>query len=320
MTLIVTDGGIETALTDRLGQELPEFAAFVLLDTAEGRIALREYYAPFLALAREQRLPIVLDTPTWRANPDWGERLGYGADELARVNADAAAFVRELDEPEPGRAPVAGPEVIVNGCVGPRVDDYVAGERMSAHEAEAYHAPQVRALAEAGVDRVTSVTTLDAAEAIGVVRAALASRVPVFVSFAVTADGRLADGSTIVEAIAAVDRETDAAPEGYLINCAHPSEVAAGLARSAGAAELERIVGFRLNAAPAADPAAESERPADDPLAFAEAELALRTLAPLATVFGGCCGTDVPHITALAELGRRGGGADDANEAPNKRG
>ncbi|WP_336662493.1 homocysteine S-methyltransferase family protein [Leucobacter sp. USHLN154] len=311
MTIIVTDGGIETALTDRLGQELPEFAAFVLLDSAAGRTALHEYYAPFLAVAREHDLSLVLDTPTWRANADWGGRLGYGADDLARVNADAVALVRELDEGDPQPAP----EIIVNGCVGPRFDDYVAGERMSAAEAEEYHAPQVRALAEAGADRVTSVTTLDAAEGIGVVRAAAASRVPVLVSFIVGASGLLADGSSITEAISEVDRATDAAPEGYLINCAHPSEVATGIARDAGAAELDRIVGFRLNAAASGDDGA-----GDEPRAFAEAELALRDLLPLTTVFGGCCGTDAPHIAAVAERAQRDGAADDANEAPIRRG
>ncbi|WP_336992715.1 hypothetical protein [Leucobacter sp. VD1] len=70
MQLGLADGGIETALTDRLGQRLPEFAAFTLLDTVEGREALREYYRPFLRLAIEHGRPLVLDTPTWRANTD----------------------------------------------------------------------------------------------------------------------------------------------------------------------------------------------------------------------------------------------------------
>ena len=28
----------------------------------------------------------MLEAPTWRANPDWGERLGYDATALDRVN------------------------------------------------------------------------------------------------------------------------------------------------------------------------------------------------------------------------------------------
>ena len=194
ISVTIADGGIETALTDRLGQELPEFAAFVLLETAAGRDALRAYYAPFIELAAEQRLPLVLDTPTWRANPDWGARVGADAGALDRANADAVAFVREVIE-ESGTEGSGGVDTLVNGCVGPRFDEYVANERMTEAEAEHYHAPQITALAEAGADRVTAVTMVDAAEAIGIVRAAGNARIPVAVSFAVGPDGLLGDGS-----------------------------------------------------------------------------------------------------------------------------
>jgi len=293
--LVLTDGGIETALVDRLGQELPEFAAFVLLDTAAGREALRAYYRPFVELARERGLGLVLDTPTWRANSDWGARLGYDADALERVNADAVALVREIGDDEPG---AAAPEVLVNGCVGPRSDDYTASQRMTPEQAEQYHAPQVRALAESGADRVTSVTTLDAAEGIGVVRAAQQARIPAAVSFVLGADGRMADGGSIAEAIAEVDTATGGAAIGFLVNCAHPSEAAAGLARCAGAPELSRIIGFRLNAAKHGE-----EGPGDEPARFAELAAGLREYAPNVAAFGGCCGTDVPHVSALADRG-----------------
>ena len=283
--LTLADGGIETALIERLGQELPEFAAFVLLDTIDGRDALREYYRPFVELAAERSLPLVLDTPTWRANPDWGARVGADAAALDRANADAVALVREA----------GGADTLVNGCVGPRFDDYVAGERMTADEAEAYHAPQVRALAEAGADRVTGVTMLDAAEGIGVVRAARAARVPVAVSFVVGADGALADGTTIAAAIAAVDEATDGYADGFLVNCAHPSEVAPGLQSGAGSPAANRIIGFRLNAARHGE-----EGAGDAPAEFARGVQGLREFAPNAGLLGGCCGTDAPHIAALA--------------------
>lgn len=283
----IADGGIETSLADALGSELPEFAAFVLLESAEGRAQLRSYFAPYLALARDQNLPLTLDTPTWRANADWGAVLGYDAEALAAVNADAVALVRSCDDE--GRA-------LVNGCIGPRWDDYVAETRMSAEDAERYHAPQIAALAEAGADRVTSVTTLDAAEGIGVVRAAAAARIPAAVSFIVDSTGRLADGSTLVEAIAAVDAATDSSAVGFLVNCAHPSEVHVGLAESTGAPELSRIIGFRLNAARSGE-----DGPGDPAAQFAEAECALITLAPQTQTLGGCCGTDSSHIAAIAE-------------------
>ncbi|WP_427869381.1 homocysteine S-methyltransferase family protein [Leucobacter luti] len=300
--IVLTDGGIETALEERLGQRLAEFAAFPLLGTVSGREALRAYYTPFIELARDRGLPLVLDTPTWRANPDWGRLLGARAEELELANADAVALVRQTAEelwPEG--------EVTVNGCVGPRFDEYDAGQRMSEAEAEAYHAPQVKALAEAGADRVTSVTTLDAAEGIGVVRAAVSSGVPVAVSFVVGADGLLADGSTIAEGIDAVDEATNGAAVGFLVNCAHPSEVEAGIRAAGSAAGLARLIGFRLNAAREGD-----EGPVDDPAAFAEAELRLRDLLPGASALGGCCGTDTEHIAALAD----GAAARSADSRP----
>lgn len=297
--MTLADGGIETALEDRLGQDLPEFAAFVLLDAPQGREALRDYYRPFIELARDLGFPVMIDTPTWRANPDWGARLGFDAGDLERINTDAVVLLRRLIDETLGEE--AGRDAAVNGCVGPRFDDYyTADRRMTADEAQAYHAPQVRALAAAGADRVTSVTTLDAAEGIGVVRAAQEVRVPAAVSFVVGEDGRLADGSTLAEAIAEVDGATDAAAIGFLVNCAHPSEVATGLAGCSGAGELGRIIGFRLNAAAQGD-----DGPGDAPDAFAAGEIGLRELAPNAIVFGGCCGTDVPHIAALARAGAR---------------
>lgn len=287
------DGGIETALESRLAQVLPEFAAFVLLDTAAGRDALREYYRPFIELAVGARVPLILDTPTWRANPDWIELVGGAdageptAERVRTLNTDAVALVRDCVM---RLAPDAAVEV--NGVVGPRFDEFDEAQRMSAEVAERYHGPQVRALAEAGADRVTAVTTLDAAEGIGVVRAAVAARVPAVVSFIVGPTGLLADGSTLTDAIASVDEATEGAALGFAVNCAHPDEVAQGI--TPDAPETSRILGFRLNAARHGD-----DGPGDGPDTFAAALLRLARVVPSAAVFGGCCGTDAPHIAAV---------------------
>ena len=86
--LFLTDGGIETTLIFHQGLDLPEFAAFVLLEQEQGRTALRASFEPYLSLARQRGAGVVLDTPTWRANPDWGRRLGYDAEDLDRINRD----------------------------------------------------------------------------------------------------------------------------------------------------------------------------------------------------------------------------------------
>ncbi|MBO1900733.1 homocysteine S-methyltransferase family protein [Leucobacter weissii] len=290
----LADGGIETALIDRLGQELPEFAAFALLDTAPGRLALREYYLPFLEIAARERRPIVLDTPTWRANPDWVRRLGYAPGRVESANREAVRLLQDLIVE---RGIVS--DSVVNGCVGPRYDDFDAAQRADPAAWQAYHSRQISALAEAGADRITSVTTLDAAEGIGVVRAAVEHGLPAAVSFTVDADGRLADGTELIDGIAAVDEATDGAALGFLVNCAHAVEVRTAATEGSDARRaanlLARIIGLRLNAARRGD-----DGPGDPPGEFARRVVALTGQLPSVRLLGGCCGTDAPHIAALA--------------------
>jgi S-methylmethionine-dependent homocysteine/selenocysteine methylase len=290
--IALTDGGLETVLVFEEGFDLPCFAAFPLVEDEHGRAALRRYFEPFLADAEHRGAPFVLDTPTWRANPDWGARLGYDDDALARVNRDAVAFVREL----------AGsrPDVETNGAIGPRGDGYVVGEQMSAEEAEAYHAWQIGVLREAGVDRVTAMTLTYANEAIGLVRAAVAAGVPVVVGFTVETDGRLPDGTPLAEAIERVDAATDSAAIYYLVNCAHPTHIAQGLDGSPALARVGalRVNGSRLSHAEL-DEAEQLD--AEAPPALAADTAALRALLPDVKLLGGCCGTDHRHVAAIAD-------------------
>ncbi len=75
--LFVTDGGLETELVFHDGIDLPCFAAFPLLDKADTRERLRRYYDGYLDIARKLNAGFVVETPTWRANPDWAGQLGY---------------------------------------------------------------------------------------------------------------------------------------------------------------------------------------------------------------------------------------------------
>jgi homocysteine S-methyltransferase len=113
--LFITDGGMETTLIFKEGLDLPHFASFALLDDDAGRDRLRAYFDPYLALAREQGVGLVLDTPTWRANRDWAERLGYSPEGLRDVIRRAAALVEELRTEHAGEHT----PIVVCGVVGP---------------------------------------------------------------------------------------------------------------------------------------------------------------------------------------------------------
>ncbi|MGH3056042.1 MAG: homocysteine S-methyltransferase family protein, partial [Gaiellaceae bacterium] len=223
----LTDAGLETVLLFDEGIDLPEFAAFPLVDSDDGRAALRRYYTPFLELARDRDVPLVLSAPTWRANPDWGRLLGYEGDELAAVNRRAVGFVEDVrdDVLEPPRRA----NVVIEACIGPRSDAYRPTLLMDEEEAEQYHAAQLRALAETGCTQVSALTLAYPKEAIGIARAATAAGLPVVVGFTVETDGRLPNGAAIEDAIVAVDAATEGAAQGFMINCAHPTHFADAL-------------------------------------------------------------------------------------------
>lgn len=292
----LTDAGLETVLIFEDGIDLPQFAAFPLVDTDEGRAALKRYYTPFLELARDRGVPLVLSTPTWRANPDWGAVLGYDAHALDAINRRAVAFVEEL------RDDVLGPgsDVVIEGCIGPRSDGYAPTLIMDADEAEQYHSAQVGTFADAGCQQVTALTLTYRDEAIGIVRAARSAGLTVVIGFTVETDGRLPSGDAISDAIAAVDEATGGAALGYMINCAHPTHFADALPDGGSRG---RIIGLRANASTLSHAELDEaeELDAGNPADLAERYVALRATLPGLEVLGGCCGTDIRHVTAIAD-------------------
>ena len=82
--LFLTDGGIETTLIFQDGLDLPYFAAFDLLQRENGREALRRYYRGHAAIAAEHGVGFILESATWRASADWGEKLGYSRPGVGR--------------------------------------------------------------------------------------------------------------------------------------------------------------------------------------------------------------------------------------------
>jgi S-methylmethionine-dependent homocysteine/selenocysteine methylase len=297
-SLYLTDGGLETSLIFEQGLDLPCFAAFPLLESEEGVAALRTYFAPFVALAREHGTGFVLDTPTWRANPDWAERLGYSPEQLDAANRRAVAFALRL------RDEAADVPILVDGVIGPRGDGYVAGERMTAEEAERYHGPQVASFD--GVDLVSAITMTYAEEAIGIARAAKAAGVPSVVSFTVETDGLLPSGQSLREAVERVEGDTGGAPAHYMINCAHPTHFEDALEPGQW---LDRIGGLRANASRLSHAELDAAEQLDsgDPVELAEQYVALRTRLHSMKVLGGCCGTDHRHVAEVASAWRRAG-------------
>lgn len=293
--LTLADGGIETTLIFHDGFELLDFAAFPLLESAEGRAALERYFVSYLEIARRHGTGLVLESATWRANSDWGDRLGYDAERLAAANRAAVEHLRTVVD----RHADLGGRIVVSGCIGPRGDGYVADTAMSPEESTAYHRPQVAALREGGADLVSAITMTSAPEATGVVLAGRAEGIPVVISFTVETDGRLPSGEALAEAIAAVDDATEAAAAYFMINCAHPTHFVDAI--DAADPAIARLAGVRANASTRSHAELDEadDLDAGDPSDLAERYAALVRTLPALRVLGGCCGTAARHIDAI---------------------
>jgi len=292
--VLLTDGGVETDLIFRRGVPLPEFASFVVHDDPDLERLATDYFDEYLRIAADAGLGLVLETLTWRASRDWGAKVGYDAEGLARVNRRAVEFLHGLCASR-GEAPV-----VVSGCVGPRDDAYAGLGSMGPDEAAEFHAEQIAVLADAGVDQVTALTLTNTDEAIGVVVAARDYGAPVVVSFTVETDGRLPSGPTLAEAVRTVDDATSGAPAYYMINCAHPDHFAGSLDAEDGA--IQRIRGVRANASRRSHAELDDSTDLDDgdPDEFGQLLADLHRAGSNLNVLGGCCGTDARHIAAVA--------------------
>ncbi|MFK7915474.1 MAG: homocysteine S-methyltransferase family protein [Pseudomonadales bacterium] len=293
----LTDGGLETTLCFQEGWELPEFAAFVLLDSASGRQSLQSYYRRYIAIALKHRAGLILESPTWRASLDWGERIGYNPTELNDINHRAIDLLAEL------RDQSANPStpMVISGCIGPQGDGYAPESRMSADAAAEYHWVQARTFAASAADMLSALTMTYTDEAIGVVRAAEAVEMPIVISFTVETDGRLPTGPSLEDAIETVDQATLVPPAYYMINCAHPEHFTPQL--NNGGQWLKRIGGLRSNASTKSHAELDDTTELDDgnPADFGLAHTRLQALLPRLGVYGGCCGTNERHIQAVAQ-------------------
>jgi homocysteine S-methyltransferase len=296
--LFLTDAGMETTLIFHEGVELPHFASFDLLKTETGIAHIKRYYARYIAMAKRHGLGFIHEGFTWRANPDWGAKLGYSRAALAEANRAAMALMAEMRwEHETAQTPI-----VLSGNIGPRGDGYKADNRMTAKEAEDYHGLQIRVLSETEADMVSAFTINYVEEAIGIVRAAKTAGMPVVISFTLETDGRLPSSQSLRGAIEQCDAETGGGPAYYMINCAHPTHFAAELKKAGkDSSWVTRLRGLRANSSKRSHAELDAAPDLDigDPVELGEDYRKLRALLPHLTVLGGCCGTDHRHVEQI---------------------
>ncbi len=295
--LCLTEGGIETYMQYKKGHAFRHFCLFDLMDRPEARADLRTYHEDLIKVALKHKVGAILDGVHYRTSRDWGELLGYSKQGLKEVVIQGIEFYKDLAR----QYQTADSPMPVSGVVGPRGDAYKVGRIMSADEAEDYHAEQLETMKQAGADFATALTFSQVDEAIGVVRAAQAIDLPVVVSFALGAGGRLKTGVDLSDAIETVDEATGNGPVYFMINCTHPVDFAPAF--KAPGPWVKRLCGLRPNASSLAHGVLcqlghlEEGNPVE--LGQQMADMARRF--SHITVWGGCCGTDAVHVDEIAK-------------------
>jgi S-methylmethionine-dependent homocysteine/selenocysteine methylase len=285
--------GMETDLMFTQSVELPGFASYPLLESKKGRAQLYGYYCDLISLGKEHGIGVILESPTWVANRDRGVHIGYSPEQLIDLNKQAIAQMCDA------RDELGDLQTVISANVGPRADAYAPSEQMSAEEAEAYHAEQIAALAETHVDLISGYTLAYPAEAVGIVRAAKRFEIPVVIAFTVETDGHLPTGASLKDAITQVDVETGGYAAYFMINCAHPDHFANLLT---DAPWMHRLRGIVANASRCSHAELDEAEELDDgnPNELGQQLAKIRRMFPHINILGGCCGTDMRHLSSIA--------------------
>ncbi len=163
----VTDGGLETDLLFHHGIDLPDFAAFPLLDDADGRRVLADYYRAYADVAARAGAGLLLETPTWRASTDWGAAAG-----LRRGRDRAGQPGRRRVPARPGRRRGRRGGRGAGGRVGRPAGRRLHRRRPRRRRLRRLPPPPGRRVRGGGRGPGDGYTLTTVAEAVGVVRAA----------------------------------------------------------------------------------------------------------------------------------------------------
>lgn len=248
-------------------------------------------YVEYMRLAQSAHLPILVCTPTWRAN----KARVHASDVSNNVNFDAVSFMRELRDSE-GYCDAL---VKIGGMIGCKNDCYQPDEGLSALEAQHFHAWQIQQLTTGGVDFLIAETLPNVQEALGIAKAMEVTGVPYIISFVISRDGRVLDGSSLEAAIDLIDSGTRRPPLGYMINCAHPSFLCP---EEQPGNIFTRLIGYQANASSLDHCELEKtdELQVDDVIEWGQLMLTLNSAYGV-KILGGCCGTSVHHLQYLIE-------------------
>lgn len=292
----------EGSMYERLRRDAPDsfdphIAYAGMLYDETGRDVLEATYREYVDVAQQYGLPMVVGTPTWRAN---ASRIAQSRFASKPVNKDAFEFMAEMRH----SFGAAAAPILIAGSTGPAGDGYKPEEAPDTEGAMAFHEPQISALAATDIDIFRALTLPSFGEALGIAKLLAQTTKPYILSFVIRRDGTLLDGTDLDVAIDRIDNGTEQPPAHYNINCVHASVFANAInslqQRSPNAAH--RVAGIDANTSAKSPEELDglTEIDTEAPEQFA------RHVSELHKTFGisylaGCCGTSTEHISELAK-------------------
>jgi homocysteine S-methyltransferase len=237
---------------------------------------------------------VAIGTATWRAN---AERIRASSFSNCAVNEDNVQFLKDI------RTSYSNSDIsiFINGDIGPKGDAYKPEQALDMDAARSFHSPQIKALANSGVDYLQASTFPALSEGMGVALAMAETGLPYAISFVVDKSGCLLDGTKLIEAITRIDDRVGANSAQFAINCVHPRILHQALDKNPG---IEgRIISFHGNTSDlsAAEIDGSEELITEEPDTFALAYKELLSDHDI-KIIGACCGSNPDHIRAIAKI------------------
>ncbi len=268
-----------------------------LIYDEQSRQALETIIRQYVDIGKRYDLPILLSTPTWRANSQRIQDAGYGN---KNVNRDNALFLHTIKKSYGSYAE----KIFICGLMSCRGDAYMPEERLCMEEAEEFHAWQATQLANTDIDFFLASTLPSLEEAKGIAAAMAKTSKPYIISFVLRPDGTLLDGNTLNNGIREIDTTIKPKPLAYLINCTHSSTFTTGITHPQHSSEATRtrVIGLLANTSALSPEELNNSKKLleEEPELFGESMSTLHREMGLKIV-GGCCGTDERHIEHLAQ-------------------
>lgn len=258
-----------------------------------GRSVLYNIYKGYMDIAVKAKMPFLSTTPTFRADK---ERVSAAAAPKS-INRDAVHFLQEIRNSI--QQDNQSDNIKIGGIIGPKNDCYKPLDGLSASESEQFHAWQINQLAEAGADFLMTATFPNVEEAKGAASAMSRTGIPYLISFVITRDGNVMDGTSLSDAITRIDAEARVLPLGYMVNCAYPTFLCAD---RQPAALFNRFIGYQANASSLDHCDLDgSDQLKTEAISDWGDEMILLNRSYGVKILGGCCGTGNAHLQYLVD-------------------